>query len=124
MLRENLLPHLAEIGIRTGFGNDRLRCGPIKLFIDGSLIGRTAAVTEPFRHDPDPNNLGLTMMSEEVFQGYVMDAHAAGWQIAVHAIGDRGIAMVLDAYERALAAHPARRTTGTASSTAASSGPI
>jgi predicted amidohydrolase YtcJ len=36
----------------------------------------------------------------------VMDAHAAGWQIAVHAIGDRGIEMVLDAYERALTAHP------------------
>ena len=46
------------------------------------------------------------MMSEEAFQGYVMDAHAAGWQIAVHAIGDRGIEMVLDAYERAIAAHP------------------
>lgn len=106
MLRENLLPHFAALGIRTGFGNDRLRCGPIKLFIDGSLIGRTAAVSKPFLHDPDPNNLGLTMMSEEVFQGYVMEAHAAGWQIAVHAIGDRGIEMVLDAYQRALAAHP------------------
>ncbi len=106
MLREHLLPHLTETGIRTGFGSDRLRCGPIKLFIDGSLIGRTAAVSRPFLHDPDPGNLGLTMMSEEVFQGYVMDAHAAGWQIAVHAIGDRGIEMVLDAYERALAAHP------------------
>ncbi|MHB8645865.1 MAG: amidohydrolase [Thermomicrobiales bacterium] len=106
MLREHLLPHLTETGIRTGFGSDRLRCGPIKLFIDGSLIGRTAAVTQPFLHDPDPHNLGLTMMSEEVFQGYVMDAHAAGWQIAVHAIGDRGIEMVLDAYERALTAHP------------------
>jgi len=106
MLREHLLPHLIETGIRTGFGSDRLRCGPIKLFIDGSLIGRTAAVSQPFLHDPDPNNLGLTMMSESVFQGYVMEAHAAGWQIAVHAIGDRGIEMVLDAYERALTAHP------------------
>ncbi len=106
MLRENLLPHLAAIGICTGFGNDRLRCGPVKLFIDGSLIGRTAAVTQPFLHDPNPDNLGLTMMSEEAFQGYVMEAHAAGWQIAVHAIGDRGIEMVLDAYAKALAAHP------------------
>lgn len=106
MLREHLLPYLSEIGIRTGFGNDRLRCGPIKLFIDGSLIGRTAAVSQPFLHDPDPNNLGLTMMSEDVFQGYVIDAHIAGWQVAVHAIGDRGIEMVLDAYEKALAAAP------------------
>ncbi len=106
MLRESLLPHLAGAGFRTGFGNDRLRCGPIKLFIDGSLIGRTAAVSQPFLHDPDPANLGLTMMGDDVFQRYVMDAHAAGWQVAVHAIGDRGIEMVLDAYERAVAAHP------------------
>ncbi len=106
MLREHLMPHLVAVGARTGFGSDRLRCGPIKLFIDGSLIGRTAAVTKPFLHDPDPNNLGLTMMAEDVFQGYVMEAHAAGWQVAVHAIGDRGIEMVLDAYARALAAHP------------------
>ena len=106
MLREHLLPHLVAVGARTGFGSDRLRCGPIKLFIDGSLIGRTAAVSRPFLHDPDPHNLGLTMMAAEVFQGYVMEAHAAGWQIAVHAIGDRGIEMVLDAYAQALAAHP------------------
>ena len=105
-LREHLLPHLVGLGVYTGFGNDRLRCGPVKLFIDGSLIGRTAAVTQPFLHDPDPENRGLTMMSEEAFQEYVMTAHAAGWQIAVHAIGDRGIAMVLDAYARALEAHP------------------
>ena len=59
----------------------------------------------PFLHDPDPNNLGLTMMAEEVFQGYVMQAHAAGWQVAVHAIGDRAIDMVLDAYEQAIAAY-------------------
>ena len=106
MLREHLMPHLIALGMQTGFGNDRLKCGPAKLFIDGSLIGRTAAVSQPFLHDPDPNNLGLTMMSEEVFQGYVMDAHTAGWQIAVHAIGDRGIEMVLDAYEKALTAQP------------------
>jgi predicted amidohydrolase YtcJ len=106
MLREHLMPHLIALGMQTGFGNDRLKCGPAKLFIDGSLIGRTAAVSQPFLHDPDPNNLGMTMMSEEVFQGYVMDAHTAGWQIAVHAIGDRGIEMVLDAYEKALTAQP------------------
>ncbi len=106
MLRENLLPHLNAIGACTGFGSDRLRCGPIKLFIDGSLIGRTAAVSQPFRHDPDPENLGLTMMGESVFQGYVMEAFRTGWQIAVHAIGDRGIEMVLDAYQRAIDVAP------------------
>jgi predicted amidohydrolase YtcJ len=87
-------------------GSNRLRIGPIKMFIDGSLIGRTAAVTIPFENDPRDDNLGLTMMPKEQFEDYVMQAHMAGYQIAVHAIGDRGIDWVLDAYEKALTAHP------------------
>jgi predicted amidohydrolase YtcJ len=106
MIRENLLPQITGLGIDMGMGSDRLRVGPIKMFIDGSLIGRTAGVTQPFLHDPNPDNLGLMMMPKEQFEDYVMQAHTAGYQIAVHAIGDRGIDWVLDAYEKALTAHP------------------
>lgn len=106
MIRENLLPHLIALGIKQGFGDDRLRIGPIKLFIDGSLIGRTAAVSRPFLNDPRPDNYGLTMMPQEQFEEYVWQAHHAGFQIAVHAIGDRGIEMVLDAYQQALEREP------------------
>ncbi len=76
------------------------------MFIDGSLIGRTAAVTIPFLEDPAEDNLGLTMMSQERLDGYVLHAHRLGYQIAIHAIGDRGIDMVLDAYEKALTEIP------------------
>lgn len=106
MIREALLPHVLGLGVSQGLGDNRLRVGPIKMFIDGSLIGRTAAVTVPFENDPRDDNLGLTMMSQEVLDDYVMQAHTAGYQIAIHAIGDRGIDMVLDAYEKALTAHP------------------
>ncbi len=106
MIRENLLPHVVGLGVSQGLGNNRLRVGPIKMFIDGSLIGRTAAVTVPFENDPSDNNLGLTMMSQEALDNYVMQAHTAGYQIAIHAIGDRGIDMVLDSYEKALTALP------------------
>lgn len=106
MIRENLLPHIIGLGIKQGFGDDRLRVGPIKMFIDGSLIGRTAAVTRPFLEDPRDDNLGLTMMSQEALDDYVWQAHHAGYQIAIHAIGDRGIEMVLDAYGKALAREP------------------
>lgn len=106
MIRENLLPQVDELGVLQGLGSDRLRVGPIKLFIDGSLIGRTAAVTVPFLEDPRDDNLGLTMMSQERLDDYVMHAHRLGYQIAIHAIGDRGIDMVLDAYEKALTAYP------------------
>ncbi len=106
MIRDNLLPHLAGLGLRSGFGDDRLRIGPIKFFSDGSLIGRTAAVTEPFLADPRDDNLGLEMMPQEELDQRVWLAHSAGFQVATHAIGDRAIGMVLDAYERALARLP------------------
>jgi predicted amidohydrolase YtcJ len=102
MVHHNLLDHLVGTGIKQGFGNDKLRVGPIKIFIDGSLIGRTAAVSQPFLEDPRDDNTGLLMMSEEEFQNIVWRAHSAGFQIAVHAIGDRGIEIVLDAYQKAL----------------------
>ena len=106
MIRDNLLPHLAEIGLRGGFGDDRLRIGPIKFFIDGSLIGRTAAVSQPFLADPRDDNLGLWMMPEQEFIERVWRAHSAGFQVATHAIGDRAIELTLDAYEGALARLP------------------
>jgi predicted amidohydrolase YtcJ len=106
MIRDNLLPHLAGLGLRSGFGDDHLRIGPIKFFSDGSLIGRTAAVTQPFLADPRPDNLGLEMMPQEELDERVWQAHRAGFQVATHAIGDRAIGMVLDAYERALARLP------------------
>jgi predicted amidohydrolase YtcJ len=102
MIRENLLPQVTGLGIKQGLGDDRLRVGPIKMFIDGSLIGRTAAVSQPFLEDPRDDNTGLTMMPQEDLDEYVWQAHAAGYQIAIHAIGDRGIEMVLDAYQKAL----------------------
>ena len=106
MIRDNLLPHLAALGLSGRFGDDRLRIGPIKFFSDGSLIGRTAAVTAPFLADPRSDNLGLEMMPQEELDERVWLAHSAGFQIATHAIGDRAIGMVLDAYERALARAP------------------
>ncbi len=106
MIRHQLLPHLLGLGIKQGFGDDRLRIGPVKLFADGSLIGRTAAVSRPFLNDPRPDNYGITIWTQEELDELVWQAHAAGFQVATHAIGDRAIEMVLDAYERALARLP------------------
>ena len=49
-----------DLGLRTGFGDDWLRLGPMKVFTDGSLVGRTAAMSAPFDGDPgrDPGNSG------------------------------------------------------------------
>jgi predicted amidohydrolase YtcJ len=106
MIGRLLLPAIDDLGLMTGFGDDRLKIGPIKLFSDGSLIGRTAALFEPFLDDPRPDNLGLEMMPQEELDAVVKRAHDAGFQVATHAIGDRAIHMVLTAYERALAGNP------------------
>jgi predicted amidohydrolase YtcJ len=71
MIHHNLLDHLLNLGIKQGFGDDQLRVGPVKIFIDGSLIGRTAAVSQPFLEDPRDDNTGLLMMPVEEFEDIV-----------------------------------------------------
>ncbi len=106
MIGKPMLQIVDDLGISSGFGDNMLRVGPAKFFSDGSLIGRTAAVFEPFLNDPRTDNLGLEMMPQEELDAYVKQAHDAGFQVATHAIGDRAIHMVMLAYERALAANP------------------
>jgi len=106
------LPHAADddngfgldLGIRTGWGDEWLRIGAVKVFSDGSLIGRTAAMSGDF--EGEPGNRGFFQMDVEQLRRVIVRAHRAGWQVATHAIGDRAIATVLDIYEEALAVHP------------------
>jgi predicted amidohydrolase YtcJ len=102
MLRRPFLEAMETMGLFTGFGDERLRLGAFKLLADGSLIGRTAAVSQPFLEDPAADNLGLAMMPQEELDELIWRAHSRGWQVAIHAIGDRGIEMCLDGFERAL----------------------
>jgi predicted amidohydrolase YtcJ len=93
-----------DLGIRTGWGDEWLRIGAVKVFSDGSLIGRTAAMCCDFAGEP--GNRGFFQMDAERLRRVITRAHRAGWQVATHAIGDRAIATVLDIYRDALAAHP------------------
>ncbi len=102
MIRNPFLDALEGVGFHTGFGDDRLRVGSIKIISDGSLIGRTAAVCHPYAHAADEDDLGLAMFPQEELDDLVWRGHRAGWQLAIHAIGDRAIRMCLDAYESAL----------------------
>jgi predicted amidohydrolase YtcJ len=77
----------------------RFKLRGIKLYADGALGSRGAALLAPY--SDDPTNSGLILMPEEAMEQISRRALAAGWQIAVHAIGDRGNRNVLDAYERA-----------------------
>ncbi|MQA60445.1 MAG: amidohydrolase family protein [Actinophytocola sp.] len=93
-----------DLGLRTGFGDDRLRLGAMKLFSDGSLVGRTCAMHEPFAGEP--GNRGYFQTPEDTLAATIRRAHRSGWQIATHAIGDRAVTVVIDAYAAALAEFP------------------
>jgi predicted amidohydrolase YtcJ len=88
---------LRDAGIATGFGDDWIRVGGIKLFADGSMGAGTAVFFEPYADDPKTS--GLLIQSPEELEKAVFDADAAGFQAIVHAIGDRANAIVLDIFE-------------------------
>ena len=76
----------------------------IKLYADGALGSRGAALLEPYRDDP--KNIGLLVSAPAHIQDVAARALKAGFQVNTHAIGDRGNRLVLDAYEAALKASP------------------
>ena len=90
---------LKAAGIRSGFGDNKLWLGGLKFSADGSASGRTMAMSTPYVGRPDDYGI-LTMTPQEIIDA-VEDAHRKGYQIEIHANGDRAIEYVLDAYERA-----------------------
>lgn len=92
------LPHAAQLGLRTGFGDDHLRIGSVKGFADGALGPHSAAMIDPY--EDDPQNHGILMLdAEELFeQGRLaIDNHLS---LAIHAIGDRAVHEVLEAFSQ------------------------
>jgi predicted amidohydrolase YtcJ len=95
---------LKGTGLRTGFGNDRLRIGAFKVITDGSSSGPTAATRAPYTVDPDDS--GIAYWAQNELDDLIGRAHRAGWQCTVHAVGDRAIEQTLDAMARAQAEYP------------------
>ena len=86
-----------ELGLRSGFGDDWLRLGNVKVFMDGALGPRTAAMFEPYEGEPD--NCGIMVTDKEELYELAARASAGGLALSVHAIGDRANHEVLDVYE-------------------------
>jgi predicted amidohydrolase YtcJ len=81
----------------------KIRLGPAKLFSDGALTVRTAALREPY---VDGSGSGMLLHPPDELKAYILAAHLGGWQVAVHAIGDRAVELVLDGYAEAQAKLP------------------
>jgi predicted amidohydrolase YtcJ len=94
---EENLDAAIQAGLRSGFGDERLRIGGVKLFADGALGAHTAYMLEPF--DDDSDDYGIAVSTAEHLTEAVGKASRAGIAAFVHAIGDRANHEVLDAIE-------------------------
>ena len=92
-------------GPLIGYGGDRLWVRALKLYVDGALGSRGAALLEPY--SDDPGNRGLTVTDEQSLKKLVNEALNSGFQVCTHAIGDRGNNIILNVYQAALKERPA-----------------
>jgi len=95
---EGLDSYIAK-GLRQGQGDDLVRTGFLKLFIDGTLGSGTALLFAPFADEP--GKMGLPQYPEDKFAALIAKAHENGYQTGTHAIGDKGVNWVLNAVEKA-----------------------
>ncbi|MEP6893982.1 MAG: amidohydrolase, partial [Chloroflexota bacterium] len=93
-----LLDEAHALGLRGGFGDDMLRIGNVKVFMDGALGPHTAAMFQPYNGDAENRGI-LNMDGEELFE-HGRKAAQVGLGMTVHAIGDRANHEVLNAYEQ------------------------
>ncbi|HEU5220145.1 MAG TPA: amidohydrolase [Gemmatimonadales bacterium] len=90
----------------NGPGDDWIRVAGVKGFVDGSLGSTTALMFEPYRDQPDTR--GLFVTPEDSLRRWIGAADSAGLQVAVHAIGDRANALLLDIFDSVAQAHGPR----------------
>jgi predicted amidohydrolase YtcJ len=93
-LPADALDCVLEVGLRAGLGDAWLRVGGIKVFADGALGPRTAAMLAPYEGEPE--NVGVVTTDEGTLRALARKATAGGLPLAVHAIGDRANRTVLD----------------------------
>ena len=96
-----------DLGIRTGLGDDWLRIGGVKVYSDGAISMRTAAMCCDYADVAGER--GYLLEDPRDLHRKILGFAAAGWQVATHAIGDFAVETVLSAYEDARIATPQNR---------------
>ena len=106
-LRMTLMPRAAMAEKRNWTDREKvdlkaahhnLRLGPVKFFLDGAILARTAAMKDPYT---DGSATSIMMYEPNRFKRLFLEYHLGGWQIATHAIGDAAIELVIHACELA-----------------------
>ena len=93
-----------QSGLVTGYGNEKLRLGSYKLMLDGAGGGGSAAMREAY--PGKPSDFGILHQTQEELDKLVLNGQKAGYQIGVHAIGDRAVEMTLQSFAKALKKFP------------------
>jgi predicted amidohydrolase YtcJ len=88
----------------VAYGNDRLDIRSVKIYSDGALGSRGAAMIEPYSDDAE--NRGLAFWTQDELDAMVEKANGMGFQVGIHAIGDLGNRMSLNAFEKAQGGKP------------------
>lgn len=95
---------MSAFGRLSGDGDDHLRVGPIKIFVDGGFTGPAAFTKEPYRGEDEYR--GMLDLTVEELRSTIRAANAAGWQLGIHAIGDAAIEITVDELTAALDENP------------------
>jgi predicted amidohydrolase YtcJ len=106
LVNPGTLDKMIEAGVRTGFGDEWVRVGALKLMADGSISERTAFLSEPYVGRP--KDFGILVTPEKELYEQARKAHLNGFQVGTHANGDTAIDMVLRVYERLQQESPRR----------------
>jgi len=93
-----------DLGLRSGFGDERLHIGAVKVLSDGALFGRSAAMS--CEYEDAPGNTGLFQFDVDELRHQVIMLNRAGWQVAMHAVGDQAVTEAITTYRLALEDHP------------------
>ena len=101
---EGDISEIAHEALEIAIGGELFGIVGVKFYVDGSLGARSAALIEDYTDDP--GNRGMLVTGREELYSGILECHEMGLQAAVHAIGDRGIRVVLDIYEQVLHERP------------------
>ena len=92
-----------DLGLRSGFGSDWLGIAAQKVVLDGGMQVETARMSTPYE---GTDNVGVWRQDPQEMLDAIVDGHRAGWQMALHAIGDAALDLAIEALEKAQAAWP------------------
>ena len=103
------IDNFIRLKLKSPFGNNFLKIGGLKGFVDGSLGSSTALFFEPYTDDPEKYGILVSdMFPEGIMEKRVMLADKSGLQVAVHAIGDKANHIILDIFEKVIAQNGVR----------------